>query len=104
MNVLIAFQETYFDRKFLQRCTLNDVDSQLVVRVNGCEATGDCKGLSQPKRDQENEVQDIPKNFCVPLDSIISTTPGRKGSIDGTWLERIPMSPDSAGMFTWTTS
>jgi hypothetical protein len=33
-----------------------------------------------------------------------STTPGRRGSMDGTWLARIPMSPVAAQMFTWTTS
>jgi hypothetical protein len=42
--------------------------------------------------------------FDALLDSITSTTPGRKGSIDGTWFANIPMSPEAAEMFTWTTS
>lgn len=56
--------------------------------------------------DQLGDVATLnaPKNFWLPVDSTTSTTPGRKASIEGTWLERIPMSPDSAGMFTWTTS
>lgn len=46
-----------------------------------------------------------PNHFLdVFPDSITSTTPGRRGSIEGTWFARIPMSPEAAEMFTWTTS
>lgn len=38
--------------------------------------------------------------FEALLDSMTSTTPGRKGSIDGTWFARIPMSPVAAETFT----
>jgi hypothetical protein len=37
-------------------------------------------------------------------DSMTSTTPGRRGSIEGTWLARIPMSPVAAAMLTWVAS
>lgn len=49
-------------------------------------------------------ILDAPNHFWLPESSTTSTTPGRKGSIEGTWLDKIPISPDSAGMFTWTTS
>ena len=46
-----------------------------------------------------------PNHFFVVLpDSITSTTPGRIGSIEGTWLARMPMSPVAAEMLTWVTS
>lgn len=35
---------------------------------------------------------------------ITSTIPGRRCSMDGRWFMRIPISPDVAEMFTWTTS
>lgn len=45
----------------------------------------------------------IRKNCLVPpLSSMISTRPGFNCSMDGTWLARIPISPDSAGTLTWT--
>jgi hypothetical protein len=46
----------------------------------------------------------VRKNFLLPLSSMISTTPALSCSIDGTWLARTPISPDSAGMLTWTAS
>lgn len=45
-----------------------------------------------------------PNHFFEPPDSTTSTTPGRRGSIEGTWFARIPMSPVAAAMFTCTTS
>jgi hypothetical protein len=46
-----------------------------------------------------------PNHFLEVLpESITSSTPARKGSIDGTWLARIPISPVSAAIFTCTTS
>jgi hypothetical protein len=40
--------------------------------------------------------------LLAPASSMISTRPGLSCSMAGTWLARIPISPDSAGMFTWT--
>ena len=46
-----------------------------------------------------------PNRFFEALpDSMTSTTPGRRGSIEGTWLARISMSPVAAAMLTWVTS
>ena len=46
-----------------------------------------------------------PKNFFDALaESMTSTTPGRRASMLGTWLARIPMSPVAAARFTCTTS
>ena len=42
--------------------------------------------------------------FDALLASMTSTTPGRRGSIVGAWLARIPMSPVAAARFTCTTS
>ena len=45
----------------------------------------------------------IRKNCLLPpLSSIISTKPGFNCSIDGTWFDSMPISPDSAGTLTWT--
>ena len=49
--------------------------------------------------------QDAPNHFFDALPaSITSTTPGRRGSIVGAWLARIPISPVAAARFTCTTS
>lgn len=46
---------------------------------------------------------DLRKNCLLPPDSsITSTRPGFSCSMEGTWLARTPISPDSAGMLTWT--
>ena len=42
--------------------------------------------------------------LLLPLSSTISTRPGFSCSMEGTWLARTPISPDSAGRLTWTTS
>ncbi len=45
------------------------------------------------------------KNCLLPpLSSTTSTRPGFNCSMEGTWFARTPISPDSAGMLTWTTS
>ena len=45
------------------------------------------------------------KDLFPPASSVTtSTTPGFNCSIEGTWFARTPISPDSAGMLTCTTS
>lgn len=45
----------------------------------------------------------VQKNCLLPpLSSMISTKPGFSCSIEGTCCARIPISPDSAGILTWT--
>ena len=49
--------------------------------------------------------KNAPNHFFDELPaSTTSRTPGRRGSIAGEWLARMPMSPVAAAMFTWTTS
>lgn len=51
------------------------------------------------------EDDDVRK-YCLllPLSSMTSTRPGFSCSMEGTWLARTPISPETAGMLTWTTS
>jgi len=52
---------------------------------------------------QRSLLLHVRKNCLLPpLSSITSTSPGFNCSIEGTWLARTPISPDSAGMLTWT--
>lgn len=44
------------------------------------------------------------KNLEEAVPSKISTTPGFNCSTIGTWLAKIPMSPETAGTLTWVTS
>ena len=47
----------------------------------------------------------LQKNCLLPpLSSIISTSPGFNCSMEGTWLAKTPISPDSAGMLICTLS
>lgn len=45
-----------------------------------------------------------PQKNCLfpPLSSMTSTSPGRSCSIEGTCCANTPISPDSAGILTWT--
>ena len=95
---------THLRREVLQRCSLNRVNGELVVGVDGSESARDCVAMSA-KNANRDQGPGSPNHFFDAFpESIISTTPGRRGSMDGTWLARIPMSPVAAGTLTWTTS
>jgi hypothetical protein len=90
----------------LQRVPFNGVDAQGGLGLDDSEATGNCNALRKPRAPRfKTPSRDVRKNrLLLPFSSITSTTPGFSCSIDGTWLARTPISPDSAGMLTWTTS
>lgn len=91
--------------ELFQGGSLNSVDGKLVSRVNGSESARDFRVLESVHMSHMETNYDVPNHFFEALpDSITSTTPGRSGSIDGTWLARIPMLPVLAAMFTWETS
>jgi hypothetical protein len=56
-----------------------------------------------PVENEERKRKKLPKNFLVVVASMTSTTPGRSCSMEGTWLARIPISPETAAMLTWVT-
>lgn len=112
---------TYVGAEVLKRETLNSVDAQLGVGLDNGESTGDCSSTGYAcqhcsilhwcsRIDQswlaarcQPGLSDVRKNFLVaPPSSTTSTRPGLSCSIEGTWLARTPISPDSAGMLTWT--
>lgn len=90
----------------LQGVPLNGVDAQGRVGLDNGKATGDCNVLCKLELYSTSgfSSQDVRKNRLVPLSSMTSTTPAFSCSIEGTWLARTPISPDSAGMLTWTAS
>lgn len=95
------------DAEVLEREPLNCVDAQSRLGLhNGKPARNYRPGCKrQAPRSLCAPSRDLRKNrFVLPFSSIISTTPGFSCSIDGTWLARTPISPDSAGMLTWTAS
>lgn len=82
---------TYLGRELVNSVSLNGVNSEAVVGVDGGEAA----------RHWDERTWYVPKNFLLaPLDSITSSRPGRICSTVGTWAERIPRSPVTAGTFT----
>jgi hypothetical protein len=95
----------------LQRVGLGGVDAQDGVGLDRSKATGHYMIVSslvllsvmqsQIRRGYINARKNC---LAAPLSSTTSTKPGLSCSMEGTWLARIPMSPDSAGMLTWTTS
>jgi len=101
-------RSTDIDREGLQGGSLNRINRELVVGVNGSETS---RNLIKNTKRIENGVP-RPQNVCHSPnhffeafpDSMTSTTPGRRGSIEGTWLARMPMSPVAAAMLTWVTS
>lgn len=95
-------RSTHLGGELVHLVSLDGVDGHRVVGVNGSETGRDYETkftLGQSR--SENLVQEecAPKNFLeVPADSMTSTRPGRRASTVGTWLARIPMSPEAAGM------
>lgn len=87
-----------------ERVGFNRVDAQLGVGLDDGEAAGDWIGLIMVRYIYIyiHTDGDIRKKLLLPaLSSMTSMTPGRSCSMDGTWLARTPISPDSAGMLTW---
>lgn len=99
-------RQYYLRRERLERSSLNSVDGELVVGVDGREAARDYRSSAHKARCcKRARIHHSPNHFFDwLLPSMTSTTPGRRGSIVGAWLARIPMSPDAAARFTWTTS
>lgn len=95
---------------------LHSVDAQLGIRLDDSKSSGDWivkdtwsayipLRFFNPRPTPESSFQfgHIRKNRLLPpLSSMISTKPGFNCSMDGTWFARTPISPDSAGMLTWT--
>lgn len=101
--------QAYIKGEVLQGEALHSIDAELGVGLNNGETTRDYfsetrrlaeRFISEVQRHQSQNVRK--KRFVAPLSSMTSTTPGRSCSIEGTWLARTPISPDSAGMLTWT--
>ena len=101
--------------------TVNPVSTLVIAPASNCAGIGIpshirsspkppriTTGISKPYHihcfsSTENWEGHIRKKCLLPpLSSIISTKPGFSCSIEGTWLARTPISPDSAGMFTCT--
>lgn len=99
----------YLGAEVLQRESLGNVDIKLGVGLYSCEASGNCEKNGQSDVCSHSGsvagVIHVLKNCLAPPDSsMTSTRPGFSCSIDGTWFAKTPISPDSAGMFTWVLS
>lgn len=106
--------------EILKGVTLNGVDAELGAGLDNGKATGNYSISCKPKGFSDmgaicccccrcslrlRRTYDVRK-YCLlePLSSITSTRPGFNCSMEGTWLARTPISPETAGMLTWTTS
>lgn len=109
---------TYLSAKVFEGVALNSVDAEYRARLNSRKATGHCERhcqfifschtifavqcLFQVSLQTSRRVY-VQKNCLLPpCSSITSIKPGFSCSIEGTWLAKTPISPDSAGMLTCT--
>ena len=95
-----------FGAEVLKRVALDGIDAQDRVGLDDGEASRHCTAsqVLVAALTWRGKDQDIRKNcLLLPLSSTTSIRPGFSCSMDGTWLARTPISPDSAGMLTCTT-
>jgi hypothetical protein len=78
--------------KGIEGVGLDGVDGEQVVRVHAGEASRDCDSSLGPIQGK-GKGGDAPNHFLLLLASfsMTSSTPGRRASMEGTWLARMPL-------------